>query len=518
MVARIARLRIALLSASFRGPLRHVGRRVIALAAGLLLLVAIAWMPVRVAQGDPNLLAELDVVTTSALFTGVLLVAFFAPHRVLDPRLFGQYPTTSTAITVGLLVTTPLTWAGFATIVWGVAFVSLRSDTGVDLSRAWAIVMLLAILPVGARIMAHLTELTLRRPVARTTQRVLGALTAIALVPMLLYVAITMTPSETREMIAEMARALTWSPPGALVAYVHAMPVHLPVVWAGVALALGVGILVVQTRWLLTSTHRPSPGPLMRAPAGWFDTLPLNPTMAIAARCLTYWIRDPRYRVSLAAIPVIPLLVLLVMLVVGLSTQTLAVILLPLTFILVGWMIHNDVATDSSAFWIHVASGVRGWQDRIGRVVPVFLFGLPLLLISSSVAVIVLEDWRVFPGIFALGFVALASGAAVSSVVSVAAPYPTTRPHESPFVQPLWYRSGAGFAQTISMVASALIVLPAFLVIEQHIRQPIASEQLALLGLGLGYGVLVLGGGVAVGGWIFDRRSSEILAFTQVFD
>ena len=42
-----------------------------------------------------------------------------------------------------------------------------------------------------------------------------------------------------------------------------------------------------------------------------------------------------------------------------------------------GWSLHNDVAYDRTAIWLHVASGVRGVADRVGRLVPVLIVGIP---------------------------------------------------------------------------------------------------------------------------------------------
>ena len=36
---------------------------------------------------------------------------------------------------------------------------------------------------------------------------------------------------------------------------------------------------------------------------GWFDVLGSSRTGAIAARSITYWLRDPRYQASLVAVP-----------------------------------------------------------------------------------------------------------------------------------------------------------------------------------------------------------------------
>ena len=69
---------------------------------------------------------------------------------------------------------------------------------------------------------------------------------------------------------------------------------------------------------------------------------------------------------------------------------------------LFGWSVHNDVALDSTAIWMHVSSGTKGTHDRAGRLAPVMLIGLPLVVIGSSVTVTVNGDWRLLPAIIGM--------------------------------------------------------------------------------------------------------------------
>ena len=53
------------------------------------------------------------------------------------------------------------------------------------------------------------------------------------------------------------------------------------------------------------------------------------------------------------------------------SGSTLALVGMPLaSAYLIGWGQHNDVGYDSTAFWMHVTSGVDGVSDRLGRLFP----------------------------------------------------------------------------------------------------------------------------------------------------
>ena len=233
---------------------------------------------------------------------------------------------------------------------------------------------------------------------------------------------------------------------------------------------------------------------------------------------MIYWLSDPRYRVSLIALPVIPFLVIAVLKFAGVDSLPLSFLPLPIVLTMIAWMVHNDISNDSTAFWLHVASGIKGWQDRLGRLAPVFIFGLPILLVGSAVSVMISGAWQFLPSYLSLGFVALCASAAVSSVTAVLMPYPATRPDESPFVQPHWQGAGSGASQTISFIGAFVLILPIAWLIITSLESSHLDGQMAVLGAGAIYGVVLLLIGVGLGGLIFNYRSTKILSLLQVFD
>ena len=110
---------------------------------------------------------------------------------------------------------------------------------------------------------------------------------------------------------------------------------------------------------------------------GWFGWLPATPTGAVAARSITSWRRDPRYVSSVALMLLLPLGLLVSPLTGGSSAWSLA--MAPAAGFLLGWSMHNDIAYDGTAFWGHVATGVSGRADRIGRLAPTAMVGSVLL-------------------------------------------------------------------------------------------------------------------------------------------
>ncbi len=146
------------------------------------------------------------------------------------------------------------------------------------------------------------------------------------------------------------------------------------------------------------------------------------------------------------------------------------------------------------------------------------LIGLPLVVIGSSVTVTVNGDWRLLPAIIGMNLAILLVAAASSSIFSALMPYPATRPGDSPFAQPAVQGSGAGLAQTLSMLFALVFSVPPVLVSAYAIIQPTLIDNAVALGFGAVWGLIILGLGILVGGRVFDRGAPELIALTQTFD
>ena len=140
------------------------------------------------------------------------------------------------------------------------------------------------------------------------------------------------------------------------------------------------------------------------------------------------------------------------------------------------------------------------------------------MLIGSSLSVTIAGDWRMLPAVLGMNLAVLLVSCAVSSVFSAMMPYPATRPGDSPFAQPAVQGSGAGLAQTLSMLFALLFSLPPVVLSVYAIVDPTLGLNLVALGLGVAWGLLILGAGILIGGKIFDRGAPELIAVTQTFD
>lgn len=523
MVARLFRLRVALLGSGFRGSfakgLRTALLIVLFAAIAALLAILPAW-----GIADASDRAAVDTAAGATILLAVFVVPFFENRRNLEPRQFVSFPAGSGSVGFALLITTIVSWPFLLLIVWLVTLGIFRPEWHNPVWMAPVALGLAAILAVcSARVVSAFSKLVVS-PRFAGMLRTVGALLIVAFLPVAVYAGAAAFGAEDSTLVADTAQILGWSPFGAPFAALAAAAsgeqtlalLHLGVLAAAVLFLVLVWVPVV---WVSNQRiDRPSGQNAARIGLGWFERFGARPGQVIAARQLTYWARDPRYRVALFAIPVAPILMLVAFWVAGADVSSLALLPLPIILLLLGWSQHNDVAMDSTAIWAHVASGTRGRADRAGRLAPVLMLGVPLILIGSSITVTVIGDWRVLPAVIGMNTAVLLVASGVASVFSVVTPYPATRPGDSPFAQPQWSGTGSGLAQTVSMLLALLLSAPAVWVAVLAFTDVEFMLNIWALAFGVGYGILILWLGILIGGRVFDRSGPELIAVTQVFD
>ena len=523
MVARLFRLRVALAGGLFRGSVAR-GARVAALL--VLGVAAVAATPFVVSwlTGPGALRNVLDVTAGSLVLAGAFFVPLFDSRRNLAPRQFASYPARPGAIAWSLLVSTVVSWSFVVLLVWLVALWFARPEWHGAGAVVPAALVLAAVLAVAAvRAGAGLSQRIFGERLAGGV-RLVGGVLCVALLPLVVFVVAESLRSETNQALVDTARVLGWTPFGAPFAAIIDTAAGDA---SGALLRLGVAgaaVLVFAIIWFavvgssLRSVERPRDVLSARRGLGWFERFRARPAAVIAARQLTYWQRDPRYRIALIALPIAPIGVVVAFLVAGADVALAAALPLPIFMLLLGWSQHNDIAMDSTAIWEHVASGIKGRSDRAGRLAPALMFGVPVAIIGSSITVTFMGDWRVLPAVIGMNVGVLFIAMGTASVFSALMPYPATRPGDSPFVQPQWSGSGSGTSQTMSMIAALVLSVAPVWVSANAIADVSFLENLLALVFGVGFGLVVLLAGVAIGGRIFDKQGPEILAVTQIFD
>jgi ABC-2 type transport system permease protein len=278
---------------------------------------------------------------------------------------------------------------------------------------------------------------------------------------------------------------------------------------ATVALAAVGWRLVVERA--LTTVENPADA-RGRSGLGWFALVPGTPGGVIAARGLVYWLRDSRYLVNIVIIPIAGLLPTVPLLIAGVPGPIAALVPVPIMALFFGWLPHNDVAYDSSAVWMHLASGVRGIADRVGRLVPVMVIALPALAIAIPIAIALYGRWAVLPAMLGVAASLFLTGLGLSSVASVVAPYAVSRPGDSPFQQPQRSDSTGVAAQAVVMLGAIALSSPTLWLAWLAVTDDVAHAMPALW-VGAVTGLVVLAAGVGLGSRLFERRGERIMAF-----
>jgi len=242
---------------------------------------------------------------------------------------------------------------------------------------------------------------------------------------------------------------------------------------------------------------------------GWFGRMPATSTGAVAARSISSWLRDPRYISSVALMLLLPLGSLLPSLRGGSELWPLA--MAPTAGFLLGWSMHNDIAYDGTAFWAHVAPGVSGRADRMGRLAPMAVMASALLPAYACLGCALTGRWSLWPALFGVGLGFLLTGFGVASVMSALQPYPVPGAGENPFGAPPGSSALRIVVQAVAGTAVFVLNLP---LVGIGIGALVGHVWMGWLCLGLAivFGSAALYLGTWWGARIYERRAPELLA------
>lgn len=519
MVAQFLGLKLRLLANLFRRSPWQVVGVALGLVYGLLVAAALVAMLIAFrAVDDIGAIHDGLIVVGSAVVLGFFLVPLiFGVDDSMDPRKFSTLGIPNKQLAFGLavssLVGVPATT--LALVLLG-TIVTWSRGPGEILLAAIAAALLLATCMLASRVSTSLGAFMLSTRRAREFTGIIGILLIVMITPVVVLLVNVDWSHYGLDTLGGFAGILGWTPLGAA----WAVPGDAAMGdWGDSVLRLLIAASTVYVLWLawqgLVARMLVTPGREAQARAygglGWFDRMPHNPIGAIAARSITYWGRDPRYWVSLIMIPIVPVLVILPLAIAGVPIDYLALVPVPLMCVFLGWTLHNDVAYDHTAIWLHVVSGPRGVADRVGRLVPALFVGIPLIGLGSAISVGVYGDWAVLPGLLGVSTCILLAGLGFSSYTSARFPYPATKPGDSPFAQPQSSDTAAAIIQSFTFVGSIVVAIPAIICAVLGIFvDPIWT--LPALYWGLGIGLLMLICGVWAGSRTFERRGPEMLS------
>ena len=524
MVASILRLRLANLANAIGHPRSGAARASVAIAVGLIMLAVIALVAIAAVVGP--LAIDVRRSTIICIGSAVALGYWFLPlvfgaDDGLDPRAFTYFGIPSRPLAGVLAIAGLISVPAVLAVLFSVVAAAMWADQGFGVM---VVAVIGAILALGMAVLAAriASAIAADRADALATRNMLGlvALAVLALAaPVLGVLALVDWPAIGVTELRRWAVVLSWTPFGAP----WSAPGDVAVGDGGLAVVrLLISVATIGVLWLVWEriVHRAVSSSVTVSEArstdgiGVFAAFPATQTGAVAARSVVYWVRDPRYSVPPLLLPVIPIVLVAAFVLAGVPGEITVWLPVPLMCLVIGWLVHNDISTDGTAFWLHVVTGIRGRADRWGRAIVPLVLGVPVAIGGSIVAANIHGDPSIIWPLIALSICALLSGLGVASGVSARSPYPSVAPGDGAFAQPQQDGEGHAAHQGWTLLLAAIACLPTVLFIVLGVlRDPEWMLWATVSGFVVGLGVLFIG--IESGARVVSRASPELLLFAR---
>jgi ABC-2 type transport system permease protein len=518
MVAEFVKLKLTLLANTFNRTAKQSVVVLVAVLLGVAATVACIWG-----------LSSLDVgskeARTAVVLGGSLLVLAFivgplvsSVPDALDPRRFALFGIPAATLARGLAIAGVVSLPVVLALIVAVFTVPVWSENAATtLLAILAALLAMASIVLASRVTSLIAAIGLSTRRARETAALVTVLVLVLASPAIVLWVTVNWGGDGSGLAGAAADALSWSPLGAA----WALPADVATGVSGgvVTIKLLISLAFLALLWLswrglvarvLVTAQRSAPE-REHANLGWFARTPSTRSGAVAARSFTYWARDARYPVPVIGVFGFLVVVFLAFVIAGIPLTYLVLLTVPALCATLAFSVHNDVALDNSAIWLHVSASRVGFADRLGRAVPVLAMGVPLIAVGSVAAAFFADDFEVLPALLGVSTVLLLAGLGVGNLLSALFPYPAVRPGDGPFSQPQ-VGGGTGFVVQVAFVLlTALFAAPSVF----YAILGLLGDESAFwpsLWWGAGAGVVVLVAGTVIGGAIFDRRGPDILA------
>ncbi|BDV30906.1 transporter [Microbacterium terricola] len=517
MVATLVRLRLLVLANSLR---RSTWQLVATVVGGLyalgLLALAVVGLIALGAFGSRALTSTIIVLAGTAVTAGwvVFPLLLSGIDQTLEPARLAQFPLRMRTLLIALTLAGLVGIPGIVTSLAGLS----TALAWVRMPAAAAAAVVCAAIGVVTAVVASRT-VTAATAGLQSSRRVRELGGVLILIPLFLLGPILIGLIEGIENSAEalpaVATALGWTPVGAAWAVPGAIAAG-DVGGAVLRLLIAVATLVVLVAvWraglarAMVSRSDASARPVSRGALGVFGRVPQTPAGAVMARCLTYWRRDPRYARQLIVVPLVPLLLWFY----AVLTETADLVMWsgPLIGFTLALTLATDISYDGTAFATHVIDGVRGRDDRAGRVAALAVFAIPFTIVLAVVGVALGGAWAHLPALMGLSLGSLLTGFGVVSVSSARFVMAVPEAGGNPF------RSAPGASLTTGLqifvvwgIVLALLV-PTIALVVADLFIGGALYGWAALGCGVVTGALVMVGGIRAGGALLDRTAPSLL-------
>lgn len=519
MVAHLLKLKLALLRNGFRrSPWQLVG----VILGGLygLGVAALLFVGMYFLGGEAT-----DVVTTALVLAvslvtlgwAIIPVLLAGVDLTLDPARFTSFTIPPRQLVTGLLLSGFIGVPGLVTLL-------LFAGQGLAWRANAGLVIIGVLCGVLAAVFAlALSRLTVTAATALTSNRRFREIgTIILFIPLILLGPIIQTAMSGIEnglsWLPQVSAILGWTPLGSFAAVPGDVAAGawgtaaLRVLLSLAYLAVAVWAWQVSLMRALETPPQQSGGTRDVAGLGTFRLFPATPWGAVAARCLTYWFKDPRYAMSVIIVPLVPVFVWFMFAREGNFTAMLYIA--PIVVVLMAFSISADVSYDNTAFSLHVLTGLRGIDDRLGRVAACAVFTIPIVLIAAILPAVLMDELSILPAVLGLSIGALGAGWGVSSVASARFTYAVPLPGDNPMKTPPGSGARMALTQLATFGTTLALVLPEIVL---HIVYLVTGRELfawlvLVTGVVLGSVLLLLG--LRIGGRWFDSRAPELLQAT----
>lgn len=519
MVAHLVRLKLTLLRNSLRrSPWQIVGI-VFGALYGLSLLVLLLGALFFLSTTDPELARTAIVLAGAAAVLGWALIPVLASgvDLTLDPARFVTFAVPLPQLLAGLALGGLIGIPGVVTLLAALASAAVWRHS----PAAAAAGLLTALIAVFTCVIAARVTVAASTSLA-SSRRFKDVTGLLAIIPLMLLGPIIggfSSVSNAGEYLVSLSNTLSWTPLGAA----WSVPGDIALgQWGTAAAKLAIAVVflallvwawkVLLVRALVTPPYnagaRRKGGKL-----GFFGWFPATPTGAVAARALTYWIRDPRYGASLL---IIPLLVVVLLFVNNTGGTVVPLLIGPLVAFLLAFGLTADVAYDNTAFALHISTGVSGFADRAGRVLACAVFAVPTVLAATVLPCVLLGETDLLPVLLGVSIGTLLSGLGLSSVVSARYTYNVPLPGENAFKTPPGSGGRTALVQSLGMLAQIVIVLPVLALAAAAVVTGSALLGWLTLAAGVVLGAVLLLAGIRIGGRWMDRRAPELLVAVTV--
>lgn len=537
MVAELLRLNVRLSVNELRRSPWSAIRAAAEILLALALVAGFAWAILELFELEAAVVRRVAIIGGSLLsFAVFALPAFAARAELLDRRAFRGYGIRPSSLAAALFLLSFASPTLLFIVPLGFLPLLVWTEPVSGGLAAAAVALLVIQLVLSWRLGRALgTALAANR---RARWAVRAAIVLVGLVGLAVLV-LTLLPRLIPRLAPEYVDAILWiiraagarglatvdevlalSPWGALWAAAAPGRLGAPAMTTASIVVGAATVLLLSLLWFVVvrGSFRatwPTRAVRKRRVPGWFRLVGADPLGAMVARSFSYWMRDPRYRVAFVMLPVIPLVTILAFWIGGVPFSLGILLPLPLMVLLLAWAtLHNDVAHDSTSMWALLTVQLEGRLDRLGRAIPVLVFGALLLAVGTPLTVWLHRDLQITPVVLGVGIALLLGGVGVSSAVSVRWPYPAPRPGDSAFQQPELAGTGVG-PQAASLLLSIFVAAPAIAAAVAWLMGVPGPWNWVALGAGLLAGAGAFVAGVRLGGRDFDEAGPELLAFTM---